>query len=167
MVVVCLASLMLVMAVRWGRDLWGRSQLAASADAFFHHLLLARSEAIKRRRLVVLCVREGEACSAQGAWSNGWLLFVDDDGDGILGSADIVLARSAALTTLIRASGNQPVARYIAFDGYGHTRLVSGAFQAGTITFCQVRATPGSSRAIIIAGNGRPRQTWGSVASCG
>ena len=46
-------------------------------------LQVARTEAVKRGESTILCARAaGGGCSGSDTWGNGWMLFVDADGDG-------------------------------------------------------------------------------------
>ena len=48
----------------------------------------------------------------------------------------------------------------------GESKLVSGAFQAGTITLCNPSLRGGEARTIVINASGRPRVQKAWVASC-
>ena len=71
-------------------------------------LALARTEAITRDSRVVLCRRQDELqqCAGNGAtgkpdWSQGWLLYVDSDGDKVLDTSkgDQILRVFASLNS--------------------------------------------------------------------
>ncbi|MEQ8956197.1 MAG: GspH/FimT family pseudopilin [Gammaproteobacteria bacterium] len=53
-------------------------------------LNLARSEAIKRGQNVAICASDDGADCDEDAWSEGWIVFVDNNGDatGTAGSVD-------------------------------------------------------------------------------
>lgn len=85
----------------WQRD--------SATKAFTAHVQLARSEAIKTSRRVVMCSSSnGTACANSNDWSTGWLVFMDLDADNTLDSGEPVLAVRGAPTGLSRmqASGN-------------------------------------------------------------
>ncbi len=53
-------------------------------------LHLARSEALKRANNVVLCVSTNQtSCTGGGDYSEGWIIFLDCDGDGQLGGGAV------------------------------------------------------------------------------
>lgn len=60
-----------------------RSRLAAIQNELLASLALARSEAIRSRRPVLVCPGDGEAtgCRDDGLWHAGWMSFVDEDGN--------------------------------------------------------------------------------------
>jgi len=75
------------------------SQRSAAYNTIAGTINLARLEAIKRSRVVVLCASSDlNSCqSATGAnWNDGWLVFVDGNGDGALDSGETVLRRDPA-----------------------------------------------------------------------
>ncbi|MES2634640.1 MAG: GspH/FimT family pseudopilin [Pseudomonadota bacterium] len=139
---------------------------SASAD-FFSALLLARSEAIKRGANVTVCKSaDGVVCSPSGGWEQGWVVFGDTNEDGLHDPAETVILRGAALDGKVRLTGNLNVARYITFTAAGATQLTSGAFQAGTLTFCRESSTAGPARQIILSAAGRPRLHKLTVQTC-
>ena len=64
-------------------------------------------------------------------------MFHDLNNNGTADAGETIVHRSQALPPGFRLSGNLNVARYIAFTPAGRTRLVSGAFQVGTLTLCK------------------------------
>ena len=62
---------------------------------------LARLEAIKRSRVVALCASSGKnqtGCqtTAGANWNDGWLAFVDQDGNGSFDAGETILKRAPA-----------------------------------------------------------------------
>lgn len=142
-------------------------RLRTAASSMFASVLLARSEAVMRKGRVVLCKSEtGDACASSGGWEQGWIVFYDANNNAERDEGEPVLAREAALDPRIRLSGNQPVSNYVSYAPDGSTRMVSGAFQAGTLTAClrSGKATP--ARTIVLFRSGRPRITKTTVATC-
>ncbi len=138
----------------------------ASAD-FFSALLLARSEAIKRGANVTVCKSsDGVVCAPNGGWDQGWLVFADADENGLRGTTETTILRAAALDGKVRLTGNLNVSRYITFTAAGATQLTSGAFQAGTLTFCRESEAPGPARQIILSAAGRPRLHKLTLKTC-
>jgi type IV fimbrial biogenesis protein FimT len=63
-------------------------------------LMLARSEALKRNQTVEVCAStSGTACDPNepGVWKDGWLVWVDRDGDNAVDDPNEVLAVREAL----------------------------------------------------------------------
>jgi type IV fimbrial biogenesis protein FimT len=58
------------------------------------------------------------------------------------------------------------VSKYVSFAGNGGTLLLSGAFQAGTITLCKASEGVTDARQIVINAVGRPRIKKTTVDAC-
>ncbi len=59
-----------------------QSRLSATVNEIATDLNLARSEALRRGHAVVLCKSgDGQQCTRQGDWQQGWLLFNDPNND--------------------------------------------------------------------------------------
>lgn len=75
---------------QWRRD--------SATRAFTSHLQVARAEAIKSSRKVVICTSStGTACSGNSEWRDGWLIFLDLDSDKVVDVGERVVAVRAAV----------------------------------------------------------------------
>ena len=158
-----LASLSAPTFVKTLRDM----RLLAYTHSLLGDLAFARSESIKRSRRVVLCKSsDGVDCTKLGQWSTGWLIFEDTNNDGERGSSETVIRSAAKLPVSWRVTGNSPVANYISYHPMGRTKLISGAFQAGTLTICEVSPEPTQGAEIIISASGRSRSQKSVLAAC-
>ena len=124
----------------------------AAVNNFWHAIFLARSEAIKRNSVVVLCSStDGAHCDGSpNSWANGWLVFenLDHDQPAVVDNGEPILFRynpqadmSITSNTYRSSFAFRPIAQ-------------SGA--NGTIVFCDQRGAR-SARAIIISHTGRAR----------
>ena len=128
-----------------------RNVAAALAEA----LQVARSEALRRNVRVDLCPSVDRiTCDPAGRWHAGWLAFVDEDGDGSRDPGEAVVHVDVPATPRITITGNRPVAGYVSYTPWGHTRLASGALQMGTFTVCRSGLT---EIQVVLANGGRPR----------
>ena len=142
-------------------------RLATQSNTFLGTLHFARSEAIKRNGRVVVCKSlTGEACAASGNWQQGWIVFVDSNNNASLDEGETLLLRGQALAEGFFMTGNPPVAAYVSYTPLGLTKMISGAFQAGTITLCQPAASGGEARQIVINITGRPRINTATAITC-
>lgn len=163
--VVAVLAVLLGLAVPWAAAIGGSARLSAFSNAFVGHLRLARSEAIKRNARVVLCKSaDGQGCASSGGWDQGWIVFHDADNDGARDAGEAIIDRSEALPGGLHFAGNLHVSRYVSFSPTGGTRLVSGAFQAGTLTLCRGAGQEG--RQIVLNSVGRPRIEKLNVSAC-
>ena len=85
-------------------------------------LVLARSEAIKRGQRVTVCPSADQAsCAGGGGWEQGWIVFVDPAGVGVVDAGEPVLRAWDPLErTTIRAAGS--FSDWVSFVGSGETR---------------------------------------------
>jgi type IV fimbrial biogenesis protein FimT len=144
------------------------STLTSASSEVLADLHRARSEALMRNRRVAMCKSaDGLQCTNQGGWERGWILFHDENNDGVVDADEERIGRREALPADLRLRGNHYVANYISFTALGATKLTGGAFQAGTLTLCRVSATPTPSRQVILNSVGRPRVQRATVAYCG
>lgn len=77
MIAIALMAVLLTIAVPSFNNAALGSQLRASANDIAAAAFMARSEAIKRNRVVTLCISaDGETCSTSGGWEQGWAIVV-------------------------------------------------------------------------------------------
>jgi len=142
-------------------------RLNSSAEAIYTSLLLARSEAVKRNARVIICKSgSGSACAPAAEWHQGWIIFHDANSNGARDDEEPILYQEAPLPKQLRLTGNGPVRDYVSYTAVGRTSLVSGAFQAGTFTVCELSGKQTDARQVVINSSGRPRQAKTTVEYC-
>lgn len=159
---VALALLMIVSAVAlpsMSRMLDAR-RLDIAAQKTVQGLWLARSRAVTSGVRVSLCPSsDSNACRSDGRWDLGWLVFVDINADGSRDPGEQLLWTEAGIGAgwVLRANAN--ILRYISYDADGRSKLLSGGFQAGTITICREAAGADGAMVakVVISATGRPR----------
>lgn len=167
MVTIAIAAILAGLAAPSFRELMASNQLKSHASALLSSLLLARSEALKRNGRVVLCKSaSGMACTQDGGWEQGWIIFADANNNAALDAGETVIQRTAALSSGWRLTGNDNILNYVSYSGVGSAKLTSGGFQAGTFTLCQLSTSGGKARDIVISATGRPTIKQTTVASC-
>jgi type IV fimbrial biogenesis protein FimT len=155
LMVLAIAAVLLTVAMPGMAALIQSSRLAAATNDLLASLHFSRSEAIKRGARAVMCVSaDGDSCAPTGGWHQGWLIFHDADNNAARGADERVMLVQPPLDPGVRVTGNLHVSRYISFAPSGGTLLVSGAFQAGTLTLCN---EAGAGRRIVISSTGRAR----------
>ncbi len=128
-------------------------------------LQLARSEAIKRRLPVSVCkstdpAAERPGCSTGGGWESGWLVFVDDDGNGARAGTEDILRqqRAAGGSVVISTPSDQPMQDFLTYLPSGFPNMGS-LDAAGVLLFCDDRESNKTGRIINIPQTGRPMAT--------
>ena len=133
------------------------SRLTAAVNRFVHGMYLARYEAAKYGRDVVLCRSlSGRQCTNAGPWASGFIVFVNRDRDDPprVDAGEPILQVELQLP-LASIQANR---RAFVFRPYG-TRSVNG-----TLTFCDRRGMA-RARAVVVSYTGRPRASSATQAS--
>lgn len=90
---------------------------AAAVSSLISHMQLARISAIERNRRTVLCPSsDGATCAAGTDWSQGWLLFLDEDGNRRPDGSDDILRMELTPTSRhlrIASSAGRQQLRYL------------------------------------------------------
>ncbi len=146
---VTILAILSVVAIPSFNHLLHESQRAAAVNGFLRGLFLARSESIKRGRMVTLCKsRDGASCTPAGEWHAGWIVFVNMDRDEppVRDDGEHIIHVDAGWR------GGTITSNRAAYSFRPHQQGVVN----GTIVFCDPRGSA-HARAIIISNTGRPR----------
>lgn len=169
MVVFAILGLLLSLSVPSIGTVLETQRVRSASNRLLSDLHLVRSEAIKRNGRVALCKSsDARQCTTVGGWEQGWLVFHDQNNNGQVDTGEGIVQQRAGALSGVRLRGNSPVASYVSYTASGVPRLVSGAFQAGTLTVCpQSPDASATVRRIIIGAPGRPRVVPGAATDCG
>lgn len=98
-VVVAIFGIMASIAVPNYSSFIRRNQQSSAYNNLVGTISLARIEAVKRSKVITLCISSNQIiCDPNNAtdWSDGWIVFMDDNGDGLVDAGtDIVLKAEA------------------------------------------------------------------------
>jgi type IV fimbrial biogenesis protein FimT len=157
-----IVSTLTVGAVSQFHNLIQNNRMVAEVNTFVAALHLARNEAVKHGRRVVLCPsRDRVNCGNSSAWSVGWMLFASENREH---EADETLLQS----------GNPLGAGIILHASNYRKRIVyqpdgSSGGSNSTFTFCDARKAA-RPRVICLSNSGRPRLSYrrcdGGPVSC-
>ncbi len=163
----CIVAVLLSIAGPSFAQMLSGLRLKNQVDAFFASVLLTRSEAVKTNSRTVMCKStNGQSCASAGGWHQGWIVFHDFNNNAELDEGESVVWRQQALDSGIKITGNTPVAKYISYTPTGTTNLVSGAFQAGTVKFCQGAQETAETWQIVVNKTGRPKSRKATPNPC-
>jgi type IV fimbrial biogenesis protein FimT len=132
-------------------DTWALdSRRTADINALVLAIQLARSEAAKRGRPVVLCsTADGERCADPSRrYDGGWMVFVNED--------DVEPAQRSALEPRLYVHTPQLRGAITANRDLFEFRPFGRRSTNGTVTFCDRRGAS-QARAAIVSYTGRPR----------
>lgn len=130
----------------------------ATIQALFTSMVAARSEAVARNHNVVLCKSpNGIFCATTNDWEQGWLTYVDEDGDGVKDVTDPITASFSALDPEFTLRTGTAYANKLEFRPDGSVS------QVGTFRLCGPDQSTAEARSIVINITGRPRNTEGAA----
>jgi type IV fimbrial biogenesis protein FimT len=154
MVAVALLAILVGIAAPSVRDFMSSAQLTGIANDLYTDLNLARSEAVKRDVQMTVCPSKGgDDCDDGGAWTDGWVVVVDANGDGKKDSSDSVLKRAYPVTgqaTLTLTGGTKA-----SFRPTGGAVGVPPVFKLCDPSQTEI-ARKGNGRTISVSTTGRP-----------
>lgn len=165
MVTLAVATIILTVGIPSFREFIERNRVSASTNLLVGALQLARGEAIKRGRLVILCKSnsDGTACNNGGAWQDGWLLYADTNADkSYTTGSDPLIQRYGAMPALSITSGGK-FDCWVAFGASGNpegsgTSCAGGLLGNDTFTLCASSLTATrAGRKVIMNTTGRIR----------
>jgi len=125
-----------------------------SASTATHNLLMssfatARHHAITYRHLTTICPGSSEAgCRSDGLWSDGWIVFVDRNGNGRLDPGDTLVRSEGAIPSGLQAS-----------SGAGRPRATfrPSGLAGGTNLTLRICADGSAQAAVVLSNTGRAR----------
>ena len=82
-----IGGILLTLAVPSFRDYLDNNRAITISNSFIAAIHLARSEAIKRGDFVSVCPASDSSftsCGGAGQWQNGWIIFSDNNNDGVI-----------------------------------------------------------------------------------
>lgn len=155
-VTTALLAILIQVAVPPMSGLLANWQRDSATRSITDHLILARSEAIRWSRRVVMCnSTDGINCApaSEKEWKSGWLVFQDLDNDNQFGGSDKLIAVSQGVNGVASISGKALVQRFVF--------MPTGMMASGMST---LRITPrsGAEQRITVNRVGRVRVSEGT-----
>jgi len=151
---VALASILFSVAIPSFTWMIRTNRLAAATNDLVGMLHFSRMEAVTRGRKVTLCKSaDGIQCASEGGFQQGWLVFVDENGNASHEAGEEILRHISLQDMGMTLQGNATVRDAITYSPSGAAVRTSGAFQAGTLVLCMAP----DARKIILSRGGRIR----------
>jgi len=151
MIVLIILAILTSLAVPSFKDIYRKQQVDGELNILFTLIYFARSEAIKRNKVVTICKSDdGNLCG--GDWTNGWIVFADEDKDGNRDAGDTFISSGKVdegyqLSWSAFGSNN-----YIRFTANGLTVSQNGSFK-----LCPNDNDARFARAVVISKTARVR----------
>ncbi len=147
LITLSVAGIMLTIAAPSYRAFVQDSQIIAQSNSFHSAMMLAKSEAVKRNSPATICSStNGTVCNGGTVWSNGWLVFADTNGDGVVDAGEQIVQVSAALSGGNALNGNNGAK--VTFSASGFTN------DFATFSLCDDRGAA-KSRSLTLNRQGR------------
>ena len=153
-IVVALVGIVFSIAIPSMRVFTQNDRLVTNINLMVGHLAYARSEAVKRSQQVSVCVSNDSASCTGGDWEDGWIIYIDADGDSAFSGGEEILRVQQALggnNTVTTTLGNQ-----VTYDYRGFTNA------AGTMLLCDDRSGD-FGKTLTITNTGRVRTSRDST----
>jgi type IV fimbrial biogenesis protein FimT len=166
LVVVAISALLMSLAAPSMREFIGKWQLSNAVNSYNSSLQLARSEAVKRGRVVRMCrSSDGTSCATAAAangWATGWLVYIDNDASGVLSTPDQVVVTQGAFSNFynIASTTSGSTGTFV----FTPTGFLQGGSANDGMTFSWDSAST-IQKTLCISRTGRSRVVAG--ASCG
>lgn len=105
MITIAVAVILMSMAVPSFSSMIMNNRLSATSEELLKGLQLARSEAMRRGATATVCASDGGTACNGTSWKQGWLVWVDLNGDNTLAANEIqrvygTLASAQELTSV-------------------------------------------------------------------
>lgn len=127
MVTVAILGILIAIAVPSMTALIASNSLSSSANETLSAMMLARQEALRTARQVVVCKSsDSSSCSAGSSWADGWIVFVDEDASGTRNGTEAVL-RTAGVAKGVSASGEAGLEDKVIYTPRGALTVAGGA----------------------------------------
>ncbi len=136
------------------------NRMVGPLNEFVSAITLARAEAISRRTDITMCKSNADQtnCVISDDWSNGWIIFIDDDEDNAVDGGETVLQVHSGLHNNLTLTGSANVANLIVVDSRGFARNFAGDF-----TLCDGRGAE-EARGLTLSVTARVARTIDSDA---
>jgi len=140
MITLSIAAILMSIAVPSFQSFTRTNRIAAITNQLSAALQYARSEAMTRGKTVTVCKSDDVSdstptCNNGANWQDGWMIFVDNDGDGTFETGDSPLrVGQAANTSVVITSSGTNFANFVRFRPNGQSLGASTA--RGTISIC-------------------------------
>jgi type IV fimbrial biogenesis protein FimT len=171
MITLAIVGILLMVGVPSLKTFMQGNQLIAASNELVSALHVARSEAIKLNSRISICdSSDGKTCGLTGDWSNGWIVFVDANGDlantgascTALNADCLLRIHGAFADSQLSVSGidaNSKAIKSFTFTARGMPKDKVGISQSGVFSVCSFDSSNNviGSRAVVLSLSGRVR----------
>lgn len=129
------------------------NRISGAANDFVAALQFAKAEAAAQLDTVTICKKNIAAtgCANGGDWQQGWIVFVDTNGDAGVNAGETILLNHEVLDANISFGGTAGVTDAVTYRPAGTTSIT----QVETLIMCDDRGFDSNTRGILITITGR------------
>jgi len=154
-IIIAILAITMAIAAPGLSTMISNNRISSNASDFAAALQLAKAEAVARLNPVIVCKKnvDSNGCVAGGDWSQGWIVFSDDNGNGGVDAGDneAILLIHEALHERINFGGTGGIDNFVRFQPSGTTSVTNTEW----LTVCDERGLDSNSRAILVTITGR------------
>ncbi|BBP01207.1 GspH/FimT family pseudopilin [Sulfuriferula nivalis] len=156
LITISIGAILLAIAIPGYQSFVSSSRMTAQSNDFLSALQLARSEAVKRGRLVSVCKSaDGATCAVTGTWAQGWIVFTDSGVVGTVDGTDAVIRVFPAISGNSTLVGSINIASFLSYQSTGSTSLAAGSNEV--VSLCPFVPATVAGRDIQVSASGRAR----------
>lgn len=148
MVTIAIAAILVTAGVPAFNQFVQNSRMASQVNALVRALNIARSTAVEQRTTTVVCPSTDQVncITDPSAWSKGWIVFADKNGDGKVEAGELLHVFPAV-------DGGNKLTGTISAIGYQASGISTAS---GQFTLCDSRGTA-AARGVIVGAAGAVR----------
>jgi type IV fimbrial biogenesis protein FimT len=168
MIVVAIGAILMTVAVPAFNDVVKTTRLKGQVSTFRQALMEARQLAVNRGQPVTICRSNDQSnCKDNNQWENGWIIFLDDDGNGARdtssGSSETLKTVQQGLSASysLRSTGSTTTTTEVTYQSSGAPADAGGS----TFSLCGPEGDKSDGRDIGLNVAGRAQVTEGA-SSC-
>ena len=138
-----------------------KAQIDSASESLVSDFRFARSQSLKLTNNVSICSSTNStSCTNSASWQDGWIVFVDNDSDGVIDAGDKILRVQQQLRGVagIASGGGSDYRKF--------TFLPLGLARSATQTFFVTSTNGVDKRLVCISNVGRPSLRAKEASSC-
>jgi type IV fimbrial biogenesis protein FimT len=155
MIIIVILGITMAIAAPGLSKMISNNRISGNASDFSAALQLAKAEAVARLNPVIVCKKNtaSTGCVTDGDWSQGWIVFSDDNASGGVNAGDeaILLIHEALDARISFGGSNGEVDSAITFRPSGTSNVTT----TGTLIICNDNLFDSSARGILVTITGR------------
>jgi type IV fimbrial biogenesis protein FimT len=99
------------------------NRISGEINGLLGDMQFARSQAVKTGSFVTVCPStNGTSCAGNSTWTNGWIVFLDLNGNGTVDAPDLVIRTQPSISPDTMASSAASF-KYIVFNREGYASI--------------------------------------------